>query len=182
MAEDGTISGLVGFGGLRGGGSQGSNSLIAAARNELGVSKTLVVTRVAKEHSSILKEGGKLGFINTSFFAKRVPITGARLMERNNQVIYGLGLGRKLSQNNSGSSKRSPRHYEISIVLVILPAYLESGKRARDRQHNLLANKVGISLLLITQRLEVLLNLEADDRWRLVRQIVLKLLGFHIGV
>jgi hypothetical protein len=44
---------------------------------------------------------------------------------------------------------------------------------------HLLADKVSISLLLLSQKSKVLLNLEAHDGGGLVCQIVLELLGLH---
>lgn len=44
---------------------------------------------------------------------------------------------------------------------------------------DLLADKVSIALLLVSQRLEVLLNLKPDDRGRLVSEVVGQLVRVH---
>jgi hypothetical protein len=46
---------------------------------------------------------------------------------------------------------------------------------------NVLADKVSITLLLLRKKGEVLLNLQADDGGWLIRQVVLELLGLHVG-
>lgn len=46
---------------------------------------------------------------------------------------------------------------------------------------NVLADKVSITLLLLRKKRKMLLNLQADDGGWLIRQIVLELLGLHVG-
>lgn len=58
---------------------------------------------------------------------------------------------------------------------------MEALKLKRVTHSYVLADEVSITLLLVVECLEMLLNLESDDGWRLVGQVVGKLLGVHVG-
>lgn len=55
-------------------------------------------------------------------------------------------------------------------------------KKSREQRQrgNVLADKVSITLLLLSQEGKVLLDFQADDGGWLVRQVVLELLGLHV--
>lgn len=52
--------------------------------------------------------------------------------------------------------------------------------REQRQRGNLLADKVSITLLLLSQEGEVLLDFQADDGGWLIRQVVLEFLGLHV--
>ncbi|KAI6761102.1 hypothetical protein HG531_001655 [Fusarium graminearum] len=106
-AEDATLCSLIKLVGFGRSGSQGSNSLLGAAGNKLGVTKALVVSIVAEEHGGILEEAGGLFLLNASLLGQGVPVAICRLVQRQDQIKDGLRLWGDLSKDNSGAGKSS---------------------------------------------------------------------------
>lgn len=52
--------------------------------------------------------------------------------------------------------------------------------RRKRQRGNILADKVSITLLLLSEKSKVLLDFQADDGGWLIRQVVLELLGLHV--
>lgn len=180
-AEDGTIGSSVELGSFGGCGGQGGDGSLSASGDKLGVSEGLVVAHITEELGSILEEQGGLGLFNAGLVAQRSPVATRGFVEGNDQVIYGLRLGRVLAQTNPGTSKGSPVT-RGATVLANATAEREQGqmKETSDGRH-LLADKVSIALLLVGQGLKVRLNLEPDNRGRVVGEEVGEFLGVHGG-
>lgn len=186
--EDGAIRGLVVLLGLgRRRGERGKDGL-GAAGDELGVAEALVVSGIAKELGRVVEEGGEAALVNVDLGGQGLPVAVGSLVEGDDEVIDGLGLGRGLAENYAVSSKRS------SVLVGGQPGKLldlfGGGKRGVARAMAgciascwaagyIPADEVSIAFLLVRQGVKVLLNLEADDCWGRVGKVLGQLLGVH---
>jgi len=129
--------------------AQGSDLFRGQTRNELGITKRLIVASVAKELSSIMQPLVHLLVIESGLRLELRVVTIAVLVQADDEVVERFRLGRDLSENHPGTS--------------------ETG----------LGDVMRVELLNLAKCFKMRLDLQGDDRWRAVREVLLLLRWIH---
>lgn len=129
-------------------------------RNELGITKALVIPRIAEELGGIIEERLDFCLRETGFRGCLLPVAVAVVVQGNDEVVDVLGLRADLSKDNSRTGEASSETVKLACYFQCLHI------------RNIHRDVVGVELLFLVQCFKVGLDGQRDNCWRAVCQVM----------
>jgi hypothetical protein len=123
--KDGVLELLVEAQRLLGRGGQRLQLAGLQARHELGVAEGFVVAEVSEELRSVVQVGVELLLRQPGFFGERIVVAFAVLVQGNDEIVDGLGLGRELAEDDTRAGEAGSVTMLAYMLWSVRVAYSE---------------------------------------------------------